>query len=213
MLPDNRLRFPTSLIDFVDDVGMSGQDHEKFPAADAQPRWDWLLMYFMSILSNQSSYEEPTQYRDGTLWFDLNTLTLKVWRSSIDEITGSWMSIAGSIELETIAGNTTTLKSWYDSADAKLTGSSPVLTFSGYVTSSYATTINIPTSLQSSIDLSKTRPFLYINGLLVDPRDCEYYTNTTIKLINSTQLVSGDKFTVVIQNILSANFSTPDVIV
>jgi hypothetical protein len=213
MLPDNRLRFPAPLIDFADDVGLSGQDHEKFPYPDAQPRWDWMLIWYMSLLANQSSYEEPTQYRDGTIWFDLNTLTLKVWRSSLEEVTGSWMSLASSIELETIATVPITLSTWYTSTNSKLSGAAPHITFGGHVVSATATEIPVPVTLQGEIDLVKTRPFIYINGLLIDPRNCEYYTAATIKLVNGIELVEGDRFTVVIENILPANFSIPDVVI
>ncbi|MCK9557034.1 MAG: hypothetical protein M0R50_03205 [Candidatus Cloacimonetes bacterium] len=213
LLPDNRLRFTAPLIDFANDVGLSGQDHEKFPAPDAQPRYDWLLMWYISLLANQSSYDEPTQYRDGTFWFDLNTLTIKLWRSSLESISGSWMSLASSISLEVVSGVPLMLDTWYASASAKLTGSAPVITFGGYVTLAEATEIPVPVTLQGEIDLNKTRPFVYINGILVDPRNCEYYTATTIKLLNDVVLVANDRFTVVIQNILPANFSIPDVVI
>ena len=213
VLPNNTLRFPAPLIDFATEVGLSGQDHERFPYPDAQPRWDWLLMWFMSLLANQSSYEEPTQYRDGTIWFDMNTMTLKIWRSSLENISGSWISLASSIELETIAGIPVTLSAWYTSTNGKLSGAAPVTTFGGYVVSASATEIPVPVTLQGEIDLIKTRPFVFINGLLVDPRNCEYFTATTIKLLNLVQLVQDDKFTVVIQNIMPANFSIPDVVI
>ena len=217
MLPDNRLRFPAPLIDFATEVGLSGQDHEKFPAADAQPRWDWLLIWFMSLLANQSSYDEPTQYSDGTLWFDLNTLTIKIWRSSLENISGSWMSIASTVGLETVPGGTptiVTLQDWYRTVNSKLTGSAPESTFSGYsVSVSPVHEIPVPVTLQGEIDLVKTRPFVYINGLLIDPRSCEYYTVATIKLLNSVVIQRNDYFTVVIKNILPANFSIPDVVV
>lgn len=213
LIPDNRLRFPAPLIDFATEVGLTGQDHERFPYPDAQPRWDWMLIWYMSLLANQSSYDEPTQYRDGTLWFDLNTLTLKIWHSSLENISGSWLSIATSTELETVSGVPVTLDVWYASVNSKLSGAAPVSTFSGYVNSTTATEIPIPVTLQGDIDLTKTRPFVYINGLLVDPRNCEYYTVTTIKLLNDITLNAGDTFTVVINNIISANFSIPDVVI
>ena len=234
VLPNNTLRFQAPLIDFATEVGLSGQDHEKFPAPDAQPRWDWLLIWFISLLANQSSYEEPTQYRDGTIWFDLNTLVLKIWRSSLENISGSWLSVATSIELESIASTPVTLSAWYTSTNSKLSGAAPVTTFGGYVTSISATEIPVPVTLQGEIDLVKTRPFVYVTSTrrvlapgtdttatslditstqLIDPRSCEYYTATTIKLLNGVTLVAGDRFTVVIQNILPANFSIPDVVI
>jgi hypothetical protein len=215
LIPDNRLRFPAPLIDFAQEVGLSGQDHEHFPYPDAQPRWDWLLIWYMSLLANQSSYNEPTQYRDGSLWFDMNTMTLKMWRSSLDFITGSWTDLSNSIGLETIAGTPITLKDWYIETKSKLTGSTPIATFNGYVKPDTVSAVEIPvpSDIQSTIDLINTRPFVYINGLLIDPRDCEFYSTSLIKLLNGVALVANDKFTVVVQNILYAHFYIPDVVI
>ena len=207
MIPDNRLRFPSSLIDFTVDVGLSGQDHESFPAPGAQPRWDWFLIYFIGLLANQSSYDEPTQYRDGSLWFDLNNLTLKVYRN------GAWAGLAESIELQTVAGTLTTLHSWYSLVNSQLSGAAPEATFSGYCITDGKTEIPVPVTIQGAIDMVRTRPFVYINGLLVDPRSVEYFTATTVALKNDIVLNDGDRFTVVIKNITSTMFSVPEVVV
>lgn len=205
--PDNRLRFPPTLIDFAVDVGLSGQDHESFPAASAQPRWDYLLIWFISLLANQSSYDEPTQYRDGTMWFDLNDLTLKIYRN------GAWAKTSRCIELETAGGTMITLDDWYTIASNQLSGAAPEATFGGYCTTNGKTEIAVPVTIQGAVDVIKTRPFVYINGLLIDPRNAEYFTATTIRLQNGTVLNDGDRFTVVIKNIVSSLFSVPDVVV
>jgi hypothetical protein len=213
MLPDSRLRFPAPLLDFSTEVGLSGQDNERFPAADVQPRWDWLLIWFISLLSNQASYEEPTQYRDGTIWFDMNSLTFKVWRSSLENISGSWMKLSSSIEMETVSGVPLTLSTWYTSTNSKLSGAAPQTTFSGNCITDGATDIPIPVTLQGEVDLVKTRPIIYINGLLIDPRNCSYNTAAIITLSGGTTLQVGDRFTIIISNILPANFYIPDVVV
>ena len=79
MLPDNRLQFPPTRIDFDTQVGITGQAHDLFPGPNQQPRFDWLLCWFIALLANQSSFDEPTQYREGTLWFDLNLNALKIF--------------------------------------------------------------------------------------------------------------------------------------
>ncbi len=91
-LPDNRMRFPAPEINFVDDVGTTGQDHDNFPAP-GQARYDWMRLAIISLLSQQSSYREPTQKRIGTPWFDLNTEKLKMWNGI------SWANIADFIEV------------------------------------------------------------------------------------------------------------------
>ena len=138
-LPDNKLRFPPTRIDFAADVGNTGQDHDLFPAADAQPRWDWLLMWFISLLANQSSFEEPLQFREGAAWFDLNNLTLKLRADN------AWRKLSEVIAVVDGADtdSTQTLAEWFEETNLALAGASAELTFSGNCTANNITTINI----------------------------------------------------------------------
>lgn len=205
-LPNNTLRFPAPQIDFATDVGLEGQDHENFPAANAQPRWDWLLMWYISLLANQSGFEEPTQYRIGTDWHDLDTGGIRrYWNGE------EWKSLSEAIQVGTVsgtgtdAGNPITLQSWVNDANALLAASSPESTFSGSSSQDGITTIPIPDSLLSSIDKDKNKAFVYINGLLVDPRNVTLCP-PTIELINGVVIDKDDRFTVVIENITDALF-------
>ena len=209
MLPDNRLQFPPTKINFAEDVGLTGQLHDSFPGPNQQPRFDWLLSWFVALLANQSSYNEPTQYRSGTLWFDLNTNTLKIWIGSVAD--GQWQAIAESVAVPDALGNAMPLTQWVTAANLALSGSAPVVTFGGECISPSNTEINIPVPLQQYINIEKTRPFVYINGLLIDPRNCAYYTAATVVLKNDAKLNSGDTFTVVIMNILPQLFNIPSV--
>lgn len=208
-LPDNRMRFDTSLIDFNTDVGVTGQDHDSFPGPDQPPRYDWLRIMFISLLANQSSYSEPTQKRDGTLWLDLNNLTIKIWASS------DWRSLSEvlSVVEGSTQSDTTTLAEWYTSVQTTLISSAPDATFSGRCTVDGTITIIIPESLRDSIDLDNSRPIVYKNGILIDPRDSEFHTAITIRLRNGTTLDNGDEFTVFIQNISPQLFHVPDVVI
>lgn len=76
---DNRIKLQSQLIDFVNDVGVTGQDHDTFPDAGQSPRYDWMRSFLDGILSMQSSFEEPTEKRHGTLWFDRNKRLIKAW--------------------------------------------------------------------------------------------------------------------------------------
>src|SRR4051812_5941874 len=87
-LPDNRIRFSPTKIDFTAEVGVTGQDHDSYPSAGSQARFDWMRMVIIGLLSNQSSFTEPSEKREGTLWFDLNNQELKIWDGS------NWESIA-----------------------------------------------------------------------------------------------------------------------
>lgn len=208
-LPDNRVRFPAARLNFSTAVGTTGQDHDNYPAPDQQPRYDWLRMYLIGLLSSQSSHHEPGQHRDGTLWFDLNTLTLKIFSDS------TWRSVAdviGIVEGDS-PSTTTSLAQWYAAIQAQLTSTAPEATFSGYCTENNTTIINVPDSIKDNIDADRSRPIVYKNGLLLDPRDCEFFTSATIKLKNGTTLDKDDEFTVMVKNITPTLFHIPDVIV
>lgn len=208
-LPDNRMRFDAALIDFSSDVGLTGQAHDSFPGPNQAPRYDWLRMMFISLLANQSSYEEPIQRRDGTLWFDLNNLTLKIYASN------DWRPI--SEVMSVIEGSspqaTTTLAEWYTSVQNTLLATAPEATFSGRCTEDDTITIIIPESLRDSIDTTNNRPIVFKNGVLIDPRDAEFHTAITIRLRNNVTLDSGDTFTVFIKNISPQLFHVPDVVI
>lgn len=209
-LPNNLLRFPPTLIDFENDVGIVGQDHENFPAPAAQPRYDWMLIWFISLLANQSSFEEPEQYREGTLWFDLSSGGILRIRKGDD-----WCSLAEVISVSD--GDTTeetmTLAEWFTTVQSLLSSAAPESTFSGTSSADNVKTIPIPTSLQESIDTTKNRPFVYKNGLLIDPRNTNFCTTTTIELLNGVELNTNDTFTVVIKNITKELFHVPSVVV
>ena len=207
MLPDNRLRFDPTLIDFATSVGETGQAHDDFPGPNQQPRYDWLRMWYIALLANQSSYDEPTQYREGTLWFDLITLTLKARRND------QWVPLSDVVAVDQQAGVVTTLSQWFARVELQLTGAAPESNFSGICNSDHIVTIPVPDSLQGIIDSSRMRPFVYINGLLIDPRDSEFFTVATVQLLNGVQLNSGDRFTVLIKNITSQTFHVPDVVI
>jgi hypothetical protein len=207
-LPDNRLRFDTTLIDFATDVGLEGQLHEDFPAASIQPRWDWLLMWFLALLANQSSDEEPTQYREGSLWMDLDKNVLRI--RHLD----AWASIADVIAVAEVTGTegVTTLSQWFTDVTETLNSSAPESTFSGTSSQDDIATIPIPDELQTSLDVNKNKPFLWINGLLVDPRNVEFCTTKTIVLKNGITIDEGDVFTVLIKNITNQLFHVPSVV-
>lgn len=208
-LPDNRLRFDTSLIDFGGAVGVTGQAHDSYPGPNQAPRYDWLRMMFIALLANQSSYAEPTQYRDGTLWLDLNNLTLKIYAS------GDWRPLTEvlSVVEGTTPQTTTTLSEWYASVQTTLLASAPHATFSGRCTEDDTVTIIIPEALRDSIDEVNNRPVVFKNGVLIDPRDAEFHTAITIRLRNGITLDNGDTFTVFIENISPPLFHVPDVVI
>lgn len=206
-LPDNRIRLSATKIDFANDFGVTGQDIEDYPPEAGQARFDHMRSVILGLLSQQSSFDEPIQKRDGTPWFDLNNMVLKIWRNS------EWQLYSDAIPLaEDGDGNVTTLSDWFASVSESLSSLAQEIVFSGSSSSDSLTLINIPESLRDLL-YSDSRPIVYINGLLIDPRNTRLEPSalpTAVKLTDVT-LDSGDEFTVFIRRIPSSSFYTPSV--
>lgn len=208
MLPDNRIRYPSTKIDFDADVGVTGQDHDEYPAPGTQSRFDYMRMALIGLLAQQSSFSEPSQYRDGTPWFDLNTFTLKIYRD------GAWRPYSSAIPLteEDESGDVVTLAEWYTATTTALDSIAPEIVFSGTCTDDDITAINIPTSLRSGL-FTDSRTFVYKNGGLLDPRTTRLDPGsnpTSVKLLVDT-LDDADTFVVVIKRIPSTTFYSSSV--
>lgn len=207
MLPDNRIRFSSTKIDFDTEVGNLGQDIDNYPAPGSQARFDWMRMVILGLLSNQSSLNEPTQKRDGTIWFDLNTMSFKVWTND------QWnlLSVAIPLTVDT-DNNVVTLQDWFADVSSAIAGLSQELSFSGSCSANNINTITIPESLRNSL-YGDSRPIVYINGLLIDPRNTRLDSveiPTAIRLTNEF-LNSGDRFSVFIKRIPNESFLIPTV--
>jgi hypothetical protein len=108
-LPDNRVRFPAPPIDFTDDVGDTGQDHDEYPYPETQARYDWMRMFLIGLLANQASYDEPVNYRKGSFWLDLNTLMVKIRLG--DGVAGThWSDLAEVVQVS----EGLSLQDWFD---------------------------------------------------------------------------------------------------
>lgn len=218
-IPDNRIKFPSGLINFPVDVGVTGLEHDSYPAPGAQARYDHMRLFLIGLLSNQSSYDEPTNYRDGTLWFDLNTMAYKQ-RSN-----GAWNDISSSIKL-----GETDLLSWYASASATLqnvtSSAVPEMCFFGVVAtnSTNLDSISIPVALSDKID-GTTRAFVTLNGdntdvtkrlVVVSPQNVTIVGSLlggyVIQLANII-LENGDTFCVRLKNIPENVFITDSITV
>ncbi len=209
MLPDNRIRLSPTKIDFDTEVGNYGQDIDNYPPEGGQARFDHMRSVVIGLLSQQSSYSEPSQKRDGTPWFDLNTMALKIWRNNEWQLYSEAIPLADDGE-----GNVTTLADWFTSISGALSNIAQEITFSGISNTTGATLIPIPESLRTYL-FSDSRASVYINGLLVDPRNARLEPGslpTAVKLID-TSLQHGDVFSVYIRRIPSSTFYTPSVVV
>lgn len=205
--PDNRMRFSSALINFQTEVGLANQDHDNYPMPQSQARYDHMRMVVIALLSQQSSYAEPTEYRDGTPWFDLNSQTLKIRKND------QWSNYAEAISLGEPGtdGLYMTLSEWYDSIKTTIESFTQDVVFNGSCTNDSINGIPIPETLRQFIN-NETRCFLYVNGLLIDPRSCTIIGNSTI-LLNGILLDDGDEFTVMLRRIPDNSYHTPSVII
>ncbi len=206
-LPDNRIRLPSTKIDFTADVGDTGQDHDSYPPPQGQARYDHMRMFLMGLLAQQSSYTEPTQYRDGTPWFDLNDSTIKIRSGS------EWVHLSDVISVQQTSGTSTqSLTEFVTQVLAAIPNITPEVVFSGVATADNVTSIPIPESLRSGLN-SDSRPFVYINGLLVDPRNTrlEPGANPSTVILVTNNLDTGDLFTVNIRYVPSTTFYSQSV--
>ncbi len=193
---DNRIRFDPPLIDFTDAVGVTGQTHDSYPATKTPPRWDWMRMYLIGLLSCQSSNDPPTQYRTGTLWLRRSDLTMLQWNGT------EWVDIAEHIAFRD-GSETVTLSEFYNTVSSKLSSIMPRYTFSGHVVNNHPSHIQVPNAIATALTgyMNILRPTLYVNGLLIDPRLVSFNSviPVTVELDASVQLDVGDTFTVVIE--------------
>lgn len=209
-LPDNRIRFPGPKIDFASEVGTTGQDHDNYPAPLAQARFDHLRMTLIGLLAQQSSYSEPSQKRDGTPWFDLNTQTLLIFKD------GAWVNYSEVVQLATTTvGTPFTLQDWYEEVSAALSTFAPEVCFGGTFTEDATLSLTIPSTLQSKVDPTST-VFLYVNGQFYDPRTITltgspYPTTITLPPEYATLINRGAGYFVNIRKIPVSTFYTADV--
>ncbi len=209
MLPDHNIRLQPTKINFLEDVGITGQNHDNYPPEGGPVRFDHMRMFLIGLLAQQSSYSEPTEKRAGTPWFDLNYGILRLWNGDV------WKLYSQAIPLsEDSEGNVTTLYEWFESTVASLSSLAPEIIFNGISSANNVSSIGIPESLRSQL-YSDSRPFVYINGALVDPRNTRLEPSslpTSVLLVDDV-LNTGDKFTISIRRIPSNTFYTSSVTV
>ena len=133
--------------------------------------------------------------------------------SSVDIIrvwTGvSWQSLGDIIQVGTdIHGNPITLTMQMATVSQKLLAVQPRLTFSGYSINKNVVQIPVPQTIIDAIgSLASTvppllQPIVYINGLLVDPRNSSFVPTcpSLITLSGGVKLNVNDRFTVIIEH-------------
>lgn len=191
---DNRIRFDPTEIDFVNDVGLTGLAHDNFPAP-GQARYDWMRIYLIGLLANQSGTVEPVEKRVGTLWYKVG-YGFKIW---VDR----WDDLAEHIGLLQSDGSLQTLQAWFDEISPKVDAIQYKFTYSGSVVGDNVIEISIPVSIRPFIaGVTSLRPMVYKNGILLDLRHSSFDSINPVKVVLSggEELNSGDKFIVTIEN-------------
>lgn len=185
---NNKIRFPTDEINFVDDVGLANQDHDNYASVGSYPRFDWMRSIIIGLLANQASKDKPIEYRPGTVHFDLNSFFYKCFKDEDFEDISKYIKIINE-----------SLYSWAENIEEKRRRFQPTGTFSG-VAYDKSEVINIPNNLQN-ISKSPNRPYLFKNGHIVDPSLIKFNNGcqVAIELSGNAVLNANDSFVVFIK--------------
>lgn len=198
---DNRHRLPAPRIDFDDDVGTTGQDHDTHPEP-GQARYDWMRMAIIALLSHQSADDFPTQFRTGTTQYRRDLLHY-LYRKELSGGDENWRPIAEAIALETDETDgalSLSLQGWFDSVQPLLESLRPKFTWSGSSNSNNITAIPVPDPIEAELTaiVDDIRPLVWIDGLLVDPRNTRFSeAPVVVELLSGVELNRGQRFTVI----------------
>lgn len=197
-VPDYRIRFPSAKIDFDEDVhggSPSNQEIDSYPEPGTQARYDWMRMTIIGLLANQSSEEEPINYKIGSFWFNLNDMYMKYFDGSV------WTEIANAIRIDE-----TSLKEWSELVDETVGKVTEAASFTGVAQANNIVEIDVPSEALQSVAYSNNHPVLYKNDLLIDPRLTAFNLdrNKVLLLDNEAGSVSlrrNDRYTILIQRL------------
>jgi len=166
---DNRIRLDETPIDFTrtDDVD---QLHSEYPSPNVQSRYDFMRSYLIGLLSNQSSPGdcEPYEKRIGTTWFNKDIAMLLMYNGEQFDSISKYLSVE-IVNGDNTSGNSS-LQSVIDDIRSIIAFAGPRAVWSGIFTSDENNFIPIPDEFQEYSTLPDMKAFVYIDGLLIDPR-------------------------------------------
>jgi hypothetical protein len=197
-IPDYRIRFPSAKIDFDEDVhggSPGGQDVDDFPQPGTQARYDWIRLTIIGLLANQSSVEEPLNYKIGSLWHNLNDGFFKYFDGE------DWAELTKAIRI-----GETNLEEWSELVNETVGKVTEAASFTGVAESNNITEIDIPDSAMAAASYNNNHPVLYKNDLLIDPRLTSFNLdrNKVLFLDNeagSVKLNRNDRYTILIHRL------------
>jgi len=165
---DNRIRLDQTPVDFsVTDV--VDQLHSSYPAPNTQARYDLMRSYLIGLLSHQSSPSdfEPLEKRIGTTWFNKTIQMLLLFDGDKFDSIAKFLSVSVSGS-EGTDDSVASLQSVLDNINSSMAYVGPKIVWSGVFNTDEVDSIPVPSEFK---DYSKgLTPFVYLQGLLIDPR-------------------------------------------
>lgn len=196
---DNRIRLDPPIVDFSKS-GTTGELHDNYPKPNTQARFDLMRTYLIGLLSNQSSDEdtdgEPFEKRTGTLWYKKKAALLEIFNGTKFEDLSKHIGI-------TVGDSEVSLESMMLNVLASLNYVAPRAIWCGRFDFSPTNNISIPAAYQGYAAIKNMHPLVYINGLLIDPRDTVIQSGSPsyIKINDNFNPEAGQKYTVILEHV------------
>lgn len=197
---DNRIRLdPPVVVDFTK-PGLTGQKHDLYPAPNTQARYDLMRIYLMGLLANQSSNEnvdgEPFEKRTGTLWYKKVAGLLELFDGT------DFSDLSKHIGI-TINEEKRTIESVISDILLSLQYSAPRVIWCGRFIIGSNNNIPIPEAYHGYAVVAKMRPIVYVDGLLIDPRDTVIQAGSPayIKMNDNFNPRPNQKYTVILEHV------------
>jgi hypothetical protein len=181
------MKFPVTEVDFVNDVGTTGQLHDDYPAPLTSPRFDWMRMELMGLLANQSAFGHPMNHRIGTIHYNLNDNAYESSDGTTFLPISSFIKAADS-----------DLANWSQDVENAISWNKLKMIFGGYAIQR-SKVIKVPESIQSYVSQS-TRITFYKNGKIIEPNGITISSGCPVclNLSGDSILKTSDKFIVIV---------------
>lgn len=197
MADDNRIRLDETPVNFSRTT-QTGQLHDSFPLPRTQARYDQIRSYLIGLLANQSSEEPPFETRTGALWFNTKINALMI---NVDD---NWVNLDQVVMVNdgTDEDTVITLSDFATEVRASLQYVAPRIVYGGFFTRG-VNNIPIPEKYQGFANMQNMQPFLYVDGLLIDPRLTQIQPGSPayIKMADSVDVRRDQKYTVIIEHV------------
>lgn len=215
---DNRIRLDQTPVDF-DASGSTGELHDEYPKPDTQSRYDFMRSFLIGLLANQASLEEdqsgtdgetggePFEKRTGTMWFNKTAMLMKIFNGEAFDTIAKYLGVEVTEDEVT---QVVSIQNIIDSIMATLEYVGPRVVWSGFFTTDEINRIPIPEDYQGYAAFTDMRPFVYIEGLLLDPRTTVIRPSNPayIDIGGSFEAVPQQTYTVILERVTDIKLET-----